>query len=129
MFRTVIAADYEQRLVARTYGTLAAYQQATGQDRNSVTVSLDDFVKVTPVNPKDPRILYLPEKFDFRLKRTSRAVDAGTPLPGINDGFSGRAPDLGAIEFNAPIPQYGPRTWPVGTSPSQARTDVGPPRR
>ena len=94
-----------------------------------MTVSLDDFVKVTPVNPDDPRILYLPEKFDFRLKRTSRAVDAGTPLPGINDGFADRAPDLGAIELNASMPHYGPRTWPIGTPPSQARADVGPSRR
>jgi len=124
-----IASDYKNRLVTRTFATLAEYQKATGQDPHSVTVSLADFVKVTSVNPEDPRTLYLPENMDLRLKRTSRAVNAGTPLPGINDGFSGRAPDLGAIELNAPMPHYGPRTWPVGTPPTQARSEVGPPRR
>jgi hypothetical protein len=43
----------------------------------------------------------------------SKAVDAGTPLPTINDGFSGTAPDLGALERDQPAPHYGPRwvTW------------------
>jgi hypothetical protein len=36
-------------------------------------------------------------------------VDAGVTLPSINDGFSGRAPDLGAFEVDRPIPHYGPR--------------------
>jgi hypothetical protein len=36
-------------------------------------------------------------------------VDRGTTLAGITDGFSGRAPDLGALESGAPVPHYGPR--------------------
>jgi hypothetical protein len=34
-------------------------------------------------------------------------------LPTVNDGFSGKAPDLGALEVNQPVPHYGPRwiTW------------------
>jgi hypothetical protein len=122
-----VAADYKGRLVARTFPTMAEYQKATGQDRNSVAVGLGDFVKVTPVDPSDPRILYRPEDMDFRLKPASRAVDRGTPLPGVNDGFRGRAPDLGAIELGAPAPRYGPRQWPVGKPPSEARSEVGPP--
>jgi hypothetical protein len=123
-----VAADYENRLTARAYGTLEDYQKATGQDRNSVTVSLSDFVKAPPVNPADPRILYLPETMDFRLRPGSRAVDAGTPLPGITDGFAGRAPDLGAIELGRPMPHYGPRTWPKGALPTTVRSWTGPPR-
>ena len=30
-------------------------------------------------------------------------------LPGINDGFTGKAPDLGAYELGKPTPHYGPR--------------------
>jgi len=30
-------------------------------------------------------------------------------LPNINDGFSGRAPDLGAVEFGDDVPHFGPR--------------------
>ena len=48
-------------------------------------------------------------KVDLRLAATSGAVDAGQPLPGINDGFAGRAPDLGAYEAGQPLPHYGPR--------------------
>ena len=80
------------------------------------------------MNPADPRPLYKPEDLDFRLTRRSKAVDSGTVLPGINDGFRGRAPDLGALELGAPPPSYGPRQWPVGRPPSAARSEVGPPR-
>jgi hypothetical protein len=47
------------------------------------------------------------------LKPGSKAVDAGVVLPTINDGFTGKAPDLGALEQGKPEPHYGPRwlTW------------------
>jgi formylglycine-generating enzyme required for sulfatase activity len=38
-----------------------------------------------------------------------RAVDAGVPLHNINDGFTGKGPDLGAHEQGQPPPHYGPR--------------------
>jgi hypothetical protein len=37
------------------------------------------------------------------------AVDAGVRLPGVNDDFTGRAPDLGAYEVDRALPSYGPR--------------------
>jgi hypothetical protein len=46
---------------------------------------------------------------DLRLKAGSAAIDAGEALPGINDGFAGKAPDLGAYELGAEMPHYGPR--------------------
>jgi hypothetical protein len=49
------------------------------------------------------------EKIDLRLVPTSRAVDAGIVLPNINDGFAGKAPDLGCCELGRPLPHYGPR--------------------
>jgi hypothetical protein len=36
-------------------------------------------------------------------------VDAGVRLTGVNDDFTGRAPDLGALEVGRPVPHYGPR--------------------
>jgi hypothetical protein len=30
-------------------------------------------------------------------------------LPNITDGYTGRAPDLGAYEYGVPLPHYGPR--------------------
>jgi hypothetical protein len=50
-----------------------------------------------------------PADVDLRLAPRSRAVHAGTVLPGITDGFSGAAPDLGAYEQGAAPPHYGPR--------------------
>jgi hypothetical protein len=50
---------------------------------------------------------------DFRLKAGGKAVDAALAIPTVNDEFSGKAPDLGALETGKPAPQYGPRwlTW------------------
>ncbi len=92
----------------RRFTTLQEYTAATGQDRHSVLVDYDVFVNVRPPGP-DPRTLYKPADFDFQLKPGSVAVDAGVPLPGIDDDFTGRAPDLGAYEVGRPVPHYGPR--------------------
>jgi hypothetical protein len=50
---------------------------------------------------------------DLRLTSGSEAVDSGAVLPGLNDGFRGRGPDLGAYELGDALPHYGPRV-PVG---------------
>ena len=62
----------------------------------------------------DPQHLYNPEDLDFRLKAGSAAIDAGMELPTITDGFTGKAPDLGAYELGRPLPHYGPRSPPPG---------------
>ena len=33
-------------------------------------------------------------------------------LPNVTDGYSGKAPDLGAYEYGQPVPHYGPRAKP-----------------
>ena len=38
-----------------------------------------------------------------------RLTDAGKVLPGFNDGYAGKAPDLGAYELGVELPHYGPR--------------------
>ena len=38
------------------------------------------------------------------------AIDTGAVLQNITDGFTGRAPDLGAYEYGVPLPHYGPRS-------------------
>ena len=96
----------------RKYPTLDAYAQATKQDQHSVLVDYDVFMKVTRLDAKDlatVQRLYKAEDLDFRLKPGSAAVDRGVELPTITDGFTGRAPDLGALEVGQPAPTYGPR--------------------
>ncbi len=51
-----------------------------------------------------------PSTVDLRLRPGSAAIDAGQPLPGFNDGFAGKAPELGAYETGQPFPHYGPRS-------------------
>ena len=53
--------------------------------------------------------IYPVKGYDFRLKRSSKAIDAGVHLPNITEGYLGKAPDLGAIEGSKAPPHYGPR--------------------
>jgi len=110
-----------------TYGSLADYQKGSGQDTHSILVSLDDFVDVKGTDEADPRTLYAPERFDFRLRPGSRAIDKGDVLPTITDGFHGAAPDLGAYESGTEPHHYGPEVWPIGDLPSSLRSETGPP--
>ena len=72
-------------------------------------VDYDIFVDAAMPDLDDPTRLYDPEDVDLRLRRGAAAIDAGVVLPNINDGYEGRAPDLGAYEFGRELPHYGPR--------------------
>jgi hypothetical protein len=105
-----VLADYTGKRETRNFKTLQAFSEATGQDRHSVLVDYDVFQKVAAPDPSNPRKLYKPADFDFRLRAGSKAVDAGVRLPNVNDDATGRAPDLGAYETGQPVPHYGPRS-------------------
>jgi hypothetical protein len=47
------------------------------------------------------------ENGDFRLQVNSPAIDVGVYIPGIDDGYKGAAPDLGAIEFTPSLTLHG----------------------
>jgi hypothetical protein len=99
-------------LVARQFATLAEYAQATGQDAHSVAVDYDIFRNVPRLDAQDRATVqkvYTADSLDFRLRPGSAAVDRGVALPNVSDTFAGRAPDLGALELDAPPPHYGPR--------------------
>jgi hypothetical protein len=104
-----VPAAYEGERVTRNYETLRAYSAATGQDAHSVLVDYDVFVNVSAPDVAEPRKLYSPTVFDFRLRPRAKAVDAGVRLPNINDDATGAAPDLGAFERDRALPHYGPR--------------------
>jgi hypothetical protein len=97
----------------RIFATLAELRAATGQETHGVEVDYDDFEGLVPPDPAERHAVYHAVDLNFRLKPTSRAVDAGERIPTVNDGFTGRAPDLGALEVGKPVPQYGPR-WLKG---------------
>jgi hypothetical protein len=104
-----VPSDYEHDQVTRKFKSLDEYRNLAHQEQHSVLIDFDVFVNVRIPEKSDPQKLYKPEDFDFRLKPGSRAIDGGTELPSITDGFTGRAPDLGAYELDRPLPHYGPR--------------------
>ncbi|MBI3860732.1 MAG: hypothetical protein HY290_02430 [Planctomycetia bacterium] len=93
----------------KTFATLAEFRAATKQETHGMEVDFDDFESLAPADPDKRHAVYHAVDLNFRLKAKSKAVDAGEPIPTVNDGFTGRAPDLGALEFGKPEPKYGPR--------------------
>jgi hypothetical protein len=70
------------------YDTLAAFR-ALGQEPNGLSA---------------PPQLTSPPSGNFAPQPGSPLVDAGVPLPGINDAFAGAGPDVGAVEWTGPPP-------------------------
>jgi len=65
------------------YATLALWQAATGQELNGIA--------------QDPLFTDI-DNGDLTLQTGSPCINAGVALPGINDGYLGSAPDMGAYE-------------------------------
>jgi hypothetical protein len=115
---SAVAADFAgpghtPRIETREFAALADYANLTGQDRHSVVVDYDIFMNVRQLDAEDAATvqkLHKASDFDFRLKPGSPAVDRGLVLSNVTDGFTGRAPDLGALEVDTPAPKYGPRS-------------------
>jgi len=76
-----------------------------------VLVDYDVFVNVPKLDrdPKTVQRLYDFRDYDFQLRPGAAAIDHGVVIPNVNDGFTGKAPDLGALEAGQPLPIYGPR--------------------
>ncbi|MBI4415078.1 MAG: right-handed parallel beta-helix repeat-containing protein, partial [Candidatus Kerfeldbacteria bacterium] len=70
------------------YSNLAAFAAASGHEAHGRWVN-PSFVDAGGGN--------------FALQSGSGVIDQGIALPGINDGYSGSAPDLGAFEFTADV--------------------------
>lgn len=70
------------------YADLAALQAGTGQEAHGI--------EAAPA-------LGNPAQGDFMPNETSALIDRGLALPGINDGYGGTTPDIGALERNDPI--------------------------
>lgn len=107
----IVPPDYEK---AQTFATLAEFRKATGQEAHGIEVDFDIFAKpMTPPSPLHRHAVYHAMDLDFQLNPTGKAVDAGVAIPTVNDGFAGKAPDLGALEVGKPLPKWGPRwlTW------------------
>lgn len=85
--------------------TLAALRAQT-TERHAVQVGLDAFAASITFPAAAMTAFAAP---DLRLRAGGGAIDVGQVLPGLNDGYSGNAPDAGAYEYGAALPVYGPR--------------------
>ena len=97
----------------KSFGTLAELREATGLEAHGIEVDYDIFENLAPPEPAKRHFVYHAMDLNFRLRPGSKAVDAGVLLPTVNDDFTGKGPDLGALEVGKPAPHYGPRwiTW------------------
>ena len=111
--RAGILVDYDRpQNEAQRFKTLAEFSAATGQESHGVELDYDIFTNLRPPIPPDssrPGAPYDAGALDFTLRPGSKAVDSGVRIPNVNDGFSGKAPDLGAVETGQQMPVYGPR--------------------
>jgi hypothetical protein len=101
--------DYKDPREVHSFKTLQELCKALGQECHGIMVDYDIFENVKKADLKDFSRVFTRGELDFRLKPNAVAVDAGCVLPNVNDGFVGKAPDLGALEVGLPLPIWGPR--------------------
>jgi len=93
----------------KTFASLVDFRTATLQETHGIEVDFNCFERMSPPDLGNRHAVYHSVDLNFRLKPGSKAVDAGVAIPTVNEGFTGRAPDLGALELGKPEPKYGPR--------------------
>jgi len=99
----------EKEIPMAAFKTLEEFRSATGFEQHGMELDINIFEQVTLPDSKNKGEIYPVKGYDFRLKAGSKAIDAGCVLPNITDGFMGKAPDLGAIEYGKEGVLYGPR--------------------
>jgi hypothetical protein len=88
-----------------TFDNFAELQSLTTY-AHAVQVDMNIFA-ATVAFPADP--FHAANTPDLRIRADSTAADRGEFIPGINSGFAGSGPDLGAYEAGQELPTYGPR--------------------
>jgi len=88
------------------YDTLA--DLPAGVEDHGVEADFSDLINATL--PADSNVAVPPGTRDLRLVNGVAAINGGVDLPNLNDAFTlSGAPDMGAFEYNQPLPHYGPR--------------------
>lgn len=101
------------------YTDLSSFSAATGGlEQHGIRINKDSCF--TSIDIPSPPPASMPFQY-FSLKPDCNAVDHGIVLPNINDDFLGLGPDLGAYEFDASLPHYGPRSETLDPHKSNRR--------
>lgn len=116
---TFISSNFGQA----TYSSVSNLAANTPLEHDGVALNTPIFESVNhvfgPITAPPPAPLA-----DISLHPTSNAIDRGVVLPNINDGYSGSAPDLGALERGAAMPVYGPRSGSTAIVTPEPPTDL-----
>jgi len=99
----------EKEIPMAAFKTLEELRSATGFEQHGMELDINIFEQVTLPDSKNKGKIYPLKGYDFRLKAGAKAVDAGCVLPNLTDGYIGKAPDLGAMEYGQLMVKYGPR--------------------
>jgi MYXO-CTERM domain-containing protein len=103
---SIDTGKFEGRIGTTRFTSVATMQSSTSE-AHGVAVDMSIFASA-PAFPSNPYPAW--PVVDLQLQPGGAAVDQGVVLTGVNDGFTGAAPDLGAYEVGVPPPVYGPRT-------------------
>lgn len=106
-----------------TYTKFASFAelQAAGIEAHGIVLSAPPFASLVPSTSYDQTL----DPQDATLADGSPPIDRGLVLTGVNDGFTGAGPDLGALEVGCPVPLYGPR--PEGVDETNEPLGCGSP--
>lgn len=91
---------FKGRIDAQNFNSVDQMQDRTSEV-NGLRVGYDIFAGNVSF-PASPGTIY--PAVNLSLKANATALDRGLVIPGINDGFNGAAPDLGAIESMPSMP-------------------------
>jgi len=92
------------------FPSLIELSKKTGYELHGIELGENIFEKVPMPDPARRGHIYPIKGYNFQLKKSSQAIDAGCVLPNITDNYSGKAPELGALEHGKEVPLYGPRS-------------------
>ncbi len=115
------------------YGTLDDLRAGVGIETHGVVGGRDDLMNAPLPNAYETPVP--PDGYDLRLRPGVPEANAGDVIPNLNDPWvtDGR-PDIGAYEWGAPLPHYGPRPigapltfLPSGPPPTATATPTEPP--
>ena len=90
-----------------SWSDFSSLSRQSPYERHGRLVNAPIFVTTVAVPPKFESFMSPPPA--LMLDSGSNAVDAGLPLPNINDDYTGERPDLGVLERGRETPQYGVR--------------------
>ena len=107
---SIDTGKFEGKIGGTRFTSVATMQSST-TEVHGVAVDLSTFATAVtfPSNPYPPKPMA-----DLQLAAGGTAVDKGVLLASVNDGFAGKAPDLGAYELGVALPVYGPRPSGAG---------------